>query len=242
MSSNQQVPFNPLAPALTGAASVAATPTRKNQHTAVATAVAHAVAPAKPSKGKSLNACKTTGSEEWYTPKPIVDALGPFDLDPCAPMPGDRPYTIASTVFTKVDNGLAQTWQVDHFVWCNPPYGDVGGEFMDKLAAHPAGGIALVFVRTDTRWAQRALAQSSAVLYLAGRISFWDKTGKPGAGTAGAPSMLLAFGDEAVRRLEKALIAGNLKGQLMKSYKPRVAEAVAPMGTVSANDGAKVAA
>ena len=24
-------------------------------------------------------------SDEWYTPKWIIDALGPFDLDPCAP-------------------------------------------------------------------------------------------------------------------------------------------------------------
>lgn len=25
-------------------------------------------------------------TDEWYTPKEIIDALGKFDLDPCAPL------------------------------------------------------------------------------------------------------------------------------------------------------------
>lgn len=25
-------------------------------------------------------------TDEWYTPKEIIDALGKFDLDPCAPV------------------------------------------------------------------------------------------------------------------------------------------------------------
>lgn len=25
-------------------------------------------------------------SDEWYTPKYIIDSLGDFDLDPCAPI------------------------------------------------------------------------------------------------------------------------------------------------------------
>ena len=29
-------------------------------------------------------------SDEWYTPKEILEALGKFDLDPCAPV---RPKT-----------------------------------------------------------------------------------------------------------------------------------------------------
>lgn len=31
--------------------------------------------------GKSVRS-----SDEWYTPKEILDALGKFDLDPCAPI------------------------------------------------------------------------------------------------------------------------------------------------------------
>lgn len=28
----------------------------------------------------------SNSTDEWYTPKEIIDALGEFDLDPCAPM------------------------------------------------------------------------------------------------------------------------------------------------------------
>lgn len=27
----------------------------------------------------------SNSTDEWYTPKEIIDALGEFDLDPCAP-------------------------------------------------------------------------------------------------------------------------------------------------------------
>lgn len=29
---------------------------------------------------------KTGTTDEWYTPKEIINALGKFDLDPCAPV------------------------------------------------------------------------------------------------------------------------------------------------------------
>lgn len=28
----------------------------------------------------------SNSTDEWYTPKEIIDALGKFDLDPCAPV------------------------------------------------------------------------------------------------------------------------------------------------------------
>ena len=28
---------------------------------------------------------RTKASDEWYTPKELIDSLGEFDLDPCAP-------------------------------------------------------------------------------------------------------------------------------------------------------------
>jgi len=30
----------------------------------------------------------SNSTDEWYTPKEIIDALGEFDLDPCAPLLG----------------------------------------------------------------------------------------------------------------------------------------------------------
>lgn len=39
-------------------------------------------------------------TDEWYTPKEIIDALGEFDLDPCAPM---RPLWRTARVMYKMD-------------------------------------------------------------------------------------------------------------------------------------------
>ena len=51
---------------------------------------------------------KTTASDEWYTPKEIIDCLGEFDIDPCAPM---KPlWPTARVMFNKADNGLIREW------------------------------------------------------------------------------------------------------------------------------------
>ena len=45
---------------------------------------------------------------EWYTPREIIEALGEFDLDPCAPM---HPlWPTAKIMYNKQDNGLIQNW------------------------------------------------------------------------------------------------------------------------------------
>lgn len=51
---------------------------------------------------------KTVASDEWYTPKEIIDCLGEFDIDPCAPM--NPLWPTAKAMFNKVDNGLAREW------------------------------------------------------------------------------------------------------------------------------------
>lgn len=38
------------------------------------------------------------GTDEWLTPKWLVDRLGPFDLDPCSPI--NRPWATAARHFT----------------------------------------------------------------------------------------------------------------------------------------------
>ena len=50
----------------------------------------------------------TNPTDEWYTPKWIIESLGEFDLDPCAP---EKPlWATAKRHFTASDNGLAQNW------------------------------------------------------------------------------------------------------------------------------------
>lgn len=82
----------------------------------------------------------------WLTPKHIIDALGKFDLDPCAaPLP--RPWETASASFVEADDGLSQEWFGR--VWMNPPYGRGIGAWMKKMAEHAkagGGGVSLLFL------------------------------------------------------------------------------------------------
>lgn len=48
---------------------------------------------------------KVVSTDEWYTPRWLIDALGPFDTDPCAPPQEVRPFEIAPTAWTKADDG-----------------------------------------------------------------------------------------------------------------------------------------
>lgn len=50
-------------------------------------------------------------TDVWLTPKPIIDALGPFNLDPCAaPIP--RPWRTADAHICLPEDGLAADWEV----------------------------------------------------------------------------------------------------------------------------------
>lgn len=47
-------------------------------------------------------------TDEWYTPKEIIDALGKFDLDPCAPV---KPlWQTATQMYNKNHDGLTKDW------------------------------------------------------------------------------------------------------------------------------------
>jgi DNA N-6-adenine-methyltransferase (Dam) len=65
-------------------------------------------------------------SDDWYTPPEIFEALPlEFDLDPCSPGPAH--WVPARQVFTKQDDGLAQSWS--GLVFMNPPFGGRNGHF-----------------------------------------------------------------------------------------------------------------
>lgn len=142
-------------------------------------------------------------SFEWYTPKYIFDALGlHFDLDPCSPGAG-KSFVPATRHLTIEDDGLATPWPKGDLVWMNPPYGLGLPPWVAKLAEH-GEGIALVFARLDTRWAQAALPKASAVCFIGGRLQFIDGTTGEPMDNCGAGSMLVAFGDRCAEALRKS--------------------------------------
>lgn len=145
------------------------------------------------------------GKDEWLTPPEIVSALGKFDLDPCSPI--NRPWDTAINHFTINDNGLMMPWEGR--VWCNPPYGKQTATWLEKCAMY-GNAIALTFARTETRMFFRCVWEKAhAVLFIKGRLTFYHVTGEQGENSAGAPSVLIAYGKENAECLKNCGIKGK---------------------------------
>lgn len=149
-------------------------------------------------------------NDEWLTPPEIINSLGVFDLDPCAPI--NRPWPTAKIHLTVEDNGLLVTWRGR--VYCNPPYGLQAAAWLDKLAIH-GNGIALIFARTETKmFFKYVWNQATALLFIEGRLFFCDGNGVKAKSNAGAPSVLIAYGKKNAEILKNCGIKGqyiNLK-------------------------------
>lgn len=139
-------------------------------------------------------------SHVWLTPPEIIEALGPFDLDPCA-APDPRPWPTAARHITLPDDGLAVEWTGR--VWCNPPFGTQTGAWLDRMADH-GNGIALAFARTDTAMFHRSVfGKADGVMFLAGRPHFHRQDGTRAKGNSGGPICLIAYGADNARRLHQ---------------------------------------
>lgn len=143
------------------------------------------------------------GTTTWLTPPHIIDALGPFDLDPCG-HPGWA--TAARTICLPAD-GLSAEWTGR--VWLNPPYGAEAWTWLDRLASHGTG-TALIFARTETAgFVEQVWNKADALLFLHGRLHFHYPDGKRAAANSGAPSVLVAYGNGDADRLAAASLPGS---------------------------------
>lgn len=180
------------------------------------------------SKGIGGHQSAKSGTDEWLTPPYITNALGVFDLDPCAPLEWKRHFTTANKYYTIEDDRLSKDWEGR--VWLNPPYGRLAEAWMKKMGKHD-NGIALLFARTETVMFQNYIFPAAAsMLFVEGRPHFHvavdtyfkrkDKDGNDiepifvAAGEAapansGAPVVLVSYGDENVEAIEKSGIKGK---------------------------------
>jgi hypothetical protein len=150
--------------------------------------------------GESAVAETTT----WLTPPHVLEALGKFDLDPCASL--NRPWDTAKHHYTVEDDGLMQPWFGR--VWLNPPYGKEALPFMEKMAMHRKG-VALLFARTETRMFQDVVfPYASSMLFLRGRLKFHRPDGSL-ASTSQSPSVLIAYGKAEMETLEFCGLPGT---------------------------------
>lgn len=157
-------------------------------------------------KGMASAGRPIMGRDDWLTPPELLRALGTFDLDPCSPVV--RPWDTAAVHFSVYDNGLVRDWHGR--VWLNPPYGRETIHWLARLHSH-GNGIALVFARTETAaWFKHVWGVATGVLFLRGRLDFYDVRGRKALYNAGAPSALVAYGQRNVDALKRSRIEGRL--------------------------------
>lgn len=143
-----------------------------------------------------------SGSDEWYTPPHVFEALGEhFDAD--VAHPGEQCHVPAGRWHTF--DSLTHEWS--GFIWMNPPFGGRNGivPWLNKFFAH-GNGIALTPDRTSAPWFWDAWRKADAVLFTR-KIRFLRPDGSegksPSCGTA-----LFAAGHRAVLALHRAHVAG----------------------------------
>ncbi len=136
--------------------------------------------------------------DEWLTPRWILDPLGEFDLDPCAPI--KRPWDTAKKHYTINRDGLYQPWTGR--VWCNPPFNRYERpKWMEKMAVWN-NGILLVPAACETEAFQKHVwGKASGILMLKKRPHFCDVLGNEAKANSGCTICLVAYGEENLRVL-----------------------------------------
>jgi hypothetical protein len=143
-------------------------------------------------------------TQNWITPRWILDALGAFDLDPCAADP--RPWDCALRNYTEKDDGLNRIWRGRIFL--NPPFNRYQvGRWIKKLADH-GHGTALLHARTEAEWFEPVWQRASAILFLADRLYFHYPDGRRAEANSGAPACLIAFGLKDAAKLKSSRLHG----------------------------------
>lgn len=121
-------------------------------------------------------------SDEFYTPRAIIDALPPIDLDPFSPPHRPVP-ALAHCVGDEGDDGFAIDWC--GVVWGNPPYsrGNLPA-FCCKADHEVQAGrasivIGLIPAKPGAGYWHDHVHGRSAIGYVRGRIAFHDAHGRP---------------------------------------------------------------
>jgi len=133
---------------------------------------------------------RASNEQNWFTPPPLIEQLGPFDLDPCSPV--ERVFDTARVHYSRRENGLIQKWFGR--VWLNPPYKELR-TWLKKMSGHRVG-IGLTFNRSDTEAFQRFVFPfADSLFFIEGRLRFYNSQGERG-GRAPAPSVLIGYTEE----------------------------------------------
>lgn len=170
------------------------------------------------------HAVRAPQTVEWLTPPGTIEDIGGWrsiDRDPCAPI--EQPYPTARATWTILDDGLSRRWDPLERIFMNPPYTDgVIALWLAKLSEH-GNGVALIFARTETdAFFRFGWQRAHAALFMRGRLNFHVgeafsvvatrrtfQAGDRAPKNAGAPTVLLAYGEEEAERLAECPIEGQ---------------------------------
>jgi len=169
------------------------------------------------SKIASPHVAKSTGENEWYTPKKYIDAarnvMGGIDVDPASSNIANQTVK-AKKYYTIKDNGLTKPWSGR--VWMNPPYSqplinEFSQTFVDKYNSFEVlEACILINNATETVWLQGLLNICSKICFIKSRIKFIDVEGN----ASGSPlqgQLILYFGNNNQKFKNNFSIFGIIK-------------------------------
>lgn len=121
-------------------------------------------------------ACFSSNSEDWETPQHLFDELNKkwnFTLDVCA----SKENAKCDKYFTIKENGLLKSWE-GNVCWMNPPYGREIIKWIRKAYyewdVNYCTIIALLPVRTCTKWFHEYVYGKANIEFIKGRLKFSD--------------------------------------------------------------------
>ncbi len=129
----------------------------------------------------------SSSKQDWETPATLFDPLNEefgFTLDCCASPDNAKVKSYYST------RGLERPWR--GVVWMNPPYGRDIKDWVAKARREAKKGavvVALLPVRSDTRWWHQYVMKAEEVRLLTRRLSFVGASNK-----ATFPAAIVVFG------------------------------------------------
>ena len=158
---------------------------------------------------------KLNTSDDFLTPPELVEAMGEFDLDPCASHRQERQLALRCYRFPE-DDGLLMPWAGSVFV--NPPFSELKS-WVGKFILH-GNGVMLCPARVEVGWFWKLWKHCDGIFFSKGPIKYLcPNNSDPPRFFGGA---FCAIGVENVERLRNIPLKGVLVTRRGKDYSRKI--------------------
>lgn len=158
--------------------------------------------------GERIGGMKLQKNDSLRTPAWVYEALGPFDLDPCA---GESTRIgVENYRLEDGNDGLKLPWF--GFVWCNPPFSQKE-IWAEKMIQH-GNGILILPERGSAPWCGPLKEHTGFHFVMGKKINF-----EGGSSSNNLGSILFPFGPEAIERIKNSNLPGDFNQTLW--FRPR---------------------